>query len=147
MTENEEMKNVAMAKQASKLITEKLMPDIIKSDPETVISGHKYFAQHRKVVSDVEKWAKERGIDKPENASKQINKLIEELGELASANAKGNREKLIDSMGDMQVVMIILCMQVGINFDGSLMDAYDVIKNRTGKTINGVFVKDEDLNK
>lgn len=35
MTENEEMKNVAMAKQASKLITEKLMPDIIKSDPET----------------------------------------------------------------------------------------------------------------
>lgn len=34
MTENEEIKNVDMAKQASKLITEKLMPDIIKSDPE-----------------------------------------------------------------------------------------------------------------
>lgn len=116
---------------------------IIKSDGE--ISGHKYYANGRKIVENVQNWAKERGIDKPENATKQLNKLMEELGELSAANAKNNREKLIDSMGDMQVVMIILSMQLGIDYDGSLEDAYNVIKNRTGKTVNGVFVKSEDL--
>lgn len=117
--------------------------DVIKSND--VISGHKVYASGREIIDNVQNWAKERGIDKPENATKQLNKLMEELGELSAANAKNNREKIIDSMGDMQVVMIILSMQLGIDYDGSLEDAYNVIKNRTGKTVNGVFVKSEDL--
>lgn len=114
---------------------------IITADPST-ITGKK---TKLKVQRQVEDWASERGIDKPENATKQVMKAMEELGELSAGVNKLDREKQIDSLGDLQVVLIILAKQLGIDYIGSLESAYDVIKNRTGKTINGVFIKDEDL--
>lgn len=93
----------------------------------------------------VRQWASERGIDKPENATKQVMKAMEELGELSAGVNKLDREKQIDSLGDLQVVLIILAKQLGIDYVGSLESAYEVIKNRTGKTVNGVFIKSEDL--
>lgn len=91
------------------------------------------------------KWAVERGLDNPENATKQLTKAMEELGELSAGINKQDRDKQIDSLGDLQVVLIILSMQLGIDYNESLSSAYEVIKNRTGKTINGVFVKSEDM--
>mgnify|MGYP004714144871 CR=1 FL=1 len=90
-------------------------------------------------------WAAERGIDKPEGATKQLLKAFEELSELGVGYNKLDRDKMIDSMGDIQVVLIILAKQLGIDYEGSLQTAYDVIKDRTGKTVNGVFIKSEDL--
>ena len=87
-------------------------------------------------------WAKERGILIPDNATKQMLKLTEEVGELAGAIAKGNNIDQIDAIGDIQVVLIILSEQLGINYKEALESAYNVIKNRKGKTINGVFIKD-----
>lgn len=87
-------------------------------------------------------WAKERGILIPDNATKQMLKLTEEVGELAGAIAKGNNIDQIDAIGDIQVVLIILSEQLGINYKEALESAYNVIKNRTGKTVNGVFIKD-----
>ena len=87
-------------------------------------------------------WAKERGILIPDNATKQMLKLTEEVGELAGAIAKGNNIDQIDAIGDIQVVLIILSEQLGIDYKEALESAYNVIKNRTGKTINGVFIKD-----
>lgn len=93
----------------------------------------------------VRQWASERGIDKPESATKQVMKAMEELGELSAGVNKLDRDKQIDSLGDLQVVLIILAKQLGIDYVGSLESAYDVIKNRTGKTVNGVFIKSKDL--
>lgn len=87
-------------------------------------------------------WANQRGILIPDNATKQMLKLTEEVGELAGAIAKGNIIDQIDAIGDIQVVLIILSKQLGINYHEALERAYDVIKMRTGKTINGVFIKD-----
>ena len=97
------------------------------------------------IEEKVGQWASERGIDKPENATKQVMKAMEELGELSAGVNKLDREKQIDSLGDLQVVLIILAKQLGIDYIGSLESAYEVIKNRTGKTVNGVFIKSEDL--
>lgn len=113
---------------------------IITADT-SAISGKRTF----KVQRQVENWASDRGIDKPENATKQVMKAMEELGELSAGINKNDLDKQIDSLGDLQVVLIILSMQLGIDYNGSLKSAYDVIKNRTGKTVNGVFIKDEDL--
>lgn len=115
---------------------------IISADPR-LISGN--LTTKLPVQLKVEEWAKERGIDKPENATKQVMKAIEELGELSAGVNKLDREKQIDSLGDLQVVLIILAKQLGIDYIGALESAYDVIKNRTGKTVDGVFIKDEDL--
>ena len=87
-------------------------------------------------------WANQRGILIPDNATKQMLKLTEEVGELAGAIAKNNKTDQIDAIGDIQVVLIILSEQLGINYKEALESSYNVIKNRTGKTINGVFIKD-----
>jgi NTP pyrophosphatase (non-canonical NTP hydrolase) len=87
-------------------------------------------------------WAKERGILIPDNAIKQMLKLSEEVGELAGAIAKNNKVDQIDAIGDIQVVLIILSEQLGINYKEALESAYNVIKERKGKTINGIFIKD-----
>lgn len=87
-------------------------------------------------------WAKERDLIKPENAPKQLLKLQEEVGELAGAYLKNKQHEICDAVGDIQVVMIILCEQLGINYNVCLAEAYEVIKNRTGKTVGGTFIKD-----
>ena len=48
-------------------------------------------------------------------------------------------------MGDILVTLIILCEQIGIDPEECLSMAYEKISKRKGKTINGTFVKDEDL--
>jgi NTP pyrophosphatase (non-canonical NTP hydrolase) len=69
-------------------------------------------------------------------------KLTEEVGELAGAIAKNNKVDQIDAIGDIQVVLIILSEQLGINYKEALESAYNVIKERKGKTVNGIFIKD-----
>ena len=92
----------------------------------------------RKVIE----WANERGLIKEENATKQLLKLTEEVGELASALLKGDPYETIDAIGDIQVVLIILCEQLNINYSQALESAYNEIKERKGKTVNGTFIKE-----
>ena len=96
------------------------------------------------LILKVEEWAKARGLDKAES-SKQFCKVIEECGEIASALVRGQREELKDGIGDVIVTLIILAQQQGLTVEECLAFAYDEIKNRTGKMVNGVFVKQSDL--
>jgi len=106
---------------------------------QSSISYNKYiFNIHHYILE----WAKERGILIPDNATKQMLKLTEEVGELAGAIAKNNKIDQIDAIGDIQVVLIILSEQLGINYKEALESAYNVIKDRKGKTVNGIFIKD-----
>jgi len=98
------------------------------------------------LIDQVFDWSRDKGIDKalPE---KQFLKVIEEVGEIASALAKNkSREELVDAVGDTFVTLIILSQQLGLDPTLCLQAAYDVISKRSGKTINGVFIKEEDLN-
>jgi NTP pyrophosphatase (non-canonical NTP hydrolase) len=87
-------------------------------------------------------WALVRGITDPENAPKQMLKVMEEVGELASAVAKKNEDATIDAIGDVLVTIIILSYQLELNPWECLETAYEEIKNRKGKTIGGVFIKE-----
>ena len=91
----------------------------------------------------VRNWAIERGIDKPENAPKQMIKVMEEVGETAGALLKKNEDELKDGIGDILVTIIILAQQLGYTPTECLQLAYDEIADRKGKTVGGVFVKDE----
>ena len=88
-------------------------------------------------------WADERNLLKEENKLAQFTKLAEEVGELGRAILKDDSELMVDSIGDIQVVLIILSEQLGIDYEASLIFAYDEIKNRKGKTINGSFIKEK----
>ncbi len=91
---------------------------------------------------NIEKWAEDRNITTIDCAPKQLLKLTEEVGELCSAYLKNKDAEIIDAVGDIQVVLIIFCKQIGIDYNKCLEIAYEQIKHRTGKTINGSFIKD-----
>lgn len=157
-----------------------------------------------KLITNVQQWSIDRGLDKADS-KKQLLKLYEEFGELASGIAKGNKEVVKDSIGDVVVVLIILAQQQGLekisdfniicnhlqpsdlmpqvsetiglislrvrrtkdeieepivrlisylrtiaksenlNFEDCLSQAWNEIKDRKGKLIDGVWVKEEDL--
>ncbi|KRL78253.1 MazG-like family protein [Ligilactobacillus equi] len=162
------------------------------------------------LVGKLKVWAEERGL-LTANPEVQFTKIYEELGETATAMNKNWHDELIDSIGDLQVTIIIFAHQMNIDllreidnaklvkdkpsnskheaftkigielgkvaeyaFDGlykpveyhlakaflkvqhfslrcnldatdCLNKAYNTIANRGGKTINGTFVKEEDL--
>lgn len=96
------------------------------------------------MVEVIEGWAKERGLDKSDS-NKQLIKLVEECGELCEAHNKGWEAERADSLGDMFVVMVIYAMQNNLHMEYCIDKAYETIKNRKGKTVNGVFIKDSDL--
>ena len=93
----------------------------------------------------IRKWSEDRKLHIAD-PTRQVLKLGEEFGELCEAMAKGRFEQVIDSVGDMYVVMTILCQQLKVNIEDCINRAYDEIKDRKGKMVNGVFVKEEDLN-
>lgn len=94
------------------------------------------------LVSNVIGWADDKNLIDKEKSTKQMLKVMEEVGETASALAKGDRDELIDGIGDVFVTLIILAAQNGLKPEDCLQSAWDEIKNRTGKTVNGVFIKD-----
>jgi len=88
-------------------------------------------------------WAQDKNILSKNNAPKQIIKVMEEVGETAGALLKGNQEELKDGLGDSFVTLIILSKQLGFTPSECLEAAWNEIKDRTGKTVDGVFVKEE----
>ena len=71
-------------------------------------------------------------------------KLQEEAGELAKALLNNDKPEVIDAIGDMVVVLTNLAHLQGVTYRRLVLtEAYKVISKRTGKMINGTFVKDE----
>ncbi len=91
----------------------------------------------------IKQWAEARGLSTAD-PTRQMLKLIEEVGELGAAMARNNRDNEVDAIGDIYVVLTILSMQLGYDIEACIEKAYDVIKNRKGKMLNGVFVKEQD---
>jgi len=55
---------------------------------------------------------------------------------------KAIHNELVDGLGDTLVTLIILAAQYGLELEDCLEYAYNEIKNRTGKTVSGTFIKD-----
>lgn len=96
------------------------------------------------LIANVEQWSKDKNLHQADSA-KQFLKVTEEVGEVASALARGNHDGLKDGIGDVIVTLIILAQQNGLTVEECLSFAYDEIKDRKGKLLNGTFVKEADL--
>lgn len=96
------------------------------------------------LIEDVQIWAMDKNLQNADS-SKQFLKVVEEVGEVAAALARNDKEMLTDGIGDVVVTLIILASQNGLSLEECLQTAYNEIKGRKGKTINGVFVKESDL--
>ena len=88
-------------------------------------------------------WAETRGLYEKGDPMVQYVKLQEEAGELAKALLKNDQPEVIDAIGDIIVVLTNLAHLRGVKIEDCIDSAYNVISKRTGKMINGTFVKDE----
>lgn len=94
-----------------------------------------------RLIEEIIEWGREKGIDNPD---KQTIKLMEECGELAHeiSRSRYNSDEVKDAIGDITVVLIILADILDLDFGVCLSIAYDAIKDRTGHTEGGSFIKD-----
>ena len=90
-------------------------------------------------------WAAVRGIYDNGDGKTQYVKLMEEAGELAKALLTNDKPEIQDAIGDMIVVLTNLAHLEGFQVEECIDSAYQEIAARTGKMINGTFVKSESL--
>lgn len=109
------------------------LAQLVTPTPETICMVYESILQ----------WAADRNILKGSTRKDQMTKLMEEIGELAGGIARGNEDMVKDSIGDALVVLTILAEQSGTSIAECLSLAWNEIKDRKGKMVDGIFIKEE----
>lgn len=126
--------------------------------------GKKSFEDLKELVLE---WADDKDLLHSENADKQFMKFIEEVFEFKTEMdvlvryrnyyrenpqkkiPKAEHERITKKaeleLGDVVVTLIVLSNQLDIDIVECLDMAYEKISKRKGKTVNGTFIKEEDL--
>ena len=122
------------------------------------------FMEYEEICELVIEWGESKGIFDSSTPLRQLDKTQEELDETREALKKlnyfdceldlmealgmptSNKEDILadvkDGIGDMLVTIVLLSEMVGMDSTDCLKAAYDVNKSRTGKMVDGQFVKD-----
>ena len=94
-------------------------------------------------VKNIEIWMQNRNLHQPEYQEAQLTKLYEEVNELHTNVMMG--ECCLDDCGDVMVVAIGAAMRNGNSGREALLQAFNDIKDRKGRMIDGIFVKEQAL--
>lgn len=95
------------------------------------------------LIDNVIGWHYDRNLIEGSTDKDQVLKLSQELGELSDSVCKGQDIK--DDIGDMLVVMLNIAERNGVVLAECLNSAWNDIKDRKGKMVDGIFVKEADL--
>jgi len=90
----------------------------------------------------IAQWHRDRNLIEGSTDKDQYLKLIQEAGELSDSLCK--EKDIRDDVGDMMVVLINMMVRNNLTMKECLAVAYDDIKDRKGKMIDGIFVKEGD---
>ena len=112
---------------------------------------------YQELETKVLEWADDKGILDKATPLAQAKKTLEEVQELLEAvsaqekehyfftNTKGKEvatvDEIKDALGDILVTIIIGAELQGLQLEDCLESAYNVIKNRKGKMVDGQFIK------
>lgn len=101
------------------------------------------------LIAKINHWADERNLKKADPKIQWM-RITEEVGEIRDVLLKPTKftepqAALKDAIGDTLVTIIVLAYQLELDVTECLSLAYEEIKNRRGKMINGTFVKEDDL--
>ena len=94
------------------------------------------------LVKKVAQWHHDRNLIKGATDKDQFFKLIQEAGELSDNICKG--KDMSDDIGDMIVVLINIAERNNLTLKECLEKAWDDIKDRKGKMVDGIFIKEGD---
>jgi NTP pyrophosphatase (non-canonical NTP hydrolase) len=90
----------------------------------------------------IAQWHRDRNLIEGSTDKDQYLKLIQEAGELSDSLCK--EKDIRDDVGDMMVVLINIMVRNNLTMKECLAVDYDDIKDRKGKMIDGIFVKEGD---
>lgn len=94
-------------------------------------------------VKKIVGWHHDRNLIDGSTDKDQFAKLIQEAGELSDSICKG--KDVSDDIGDMMVVLLNIAERNKLSIKDCLAKAWDDIKDRKGRMIDGIFVKESDL--
>jgi NTP pyrophosphatase (non-canonical NTP hydrolase) len=90
----------------------------------------------------IKEWHHDRNLIHGATDKDQVCKLIQEVGELSDNVCKGR--DIRDDIGDCIVVLVNIAERHGVSITECCEMAYSDIKDRKGKMIDGIFVKESD---
>jgi NTP pyrophosphatase (non-canonical NTP hydrolase) len=90
----------------------------------------------------IRQWASDRNLIEGSTLRKQMDKLNEECSELYEGILGNDIDEIKDAIGDIQVVLTVMCCQLCVDIDECREIAWEEIKDRKGKMVDGVFVKE-----
>tara|TARA_Y100000389_G_scaffold186951_1_gene207870 strand:- start:318 stop:623 length:306 start_codon:yes stop_codon:yes gene_type:complete len=94
------------------------------------------------LIKLVSQWHHDRNLIEGATSKDQVLKLIQEVGELSDSVCK--QQDVKDDIGDCLVILINIAEREGTTLEECLAVAYEDIKDRKGKMIDGIFVKEGD---
>ncbi len=94
----------------------------------------------QKIIS----WAKDRNLYDGTTIDRQIMKLYEEIEELEEAVEIKTPTDIQLELGDCLVVLVNIAHKLGYSLERCGWFAYEKIKDRKGRMIDGTFVKEND---
>ena len=95
------------------------------------------------LIDKVKQWHHDRNLIEGSTDLQQFNgKLLEEVKELETNILLS--QPIADDIGDILVVLINIATRNNLSLSECLQIAYDDIKDRKGKMVDGVFVKERE---
>lgn len=92
------------------------------------------------LINKVVEWHEDRNLIDGASDKDQVLKLVQEVGELSDSVCK--QQDVRDDIGDCLVILINIAARNETTIEDCLELAYNDIKDRKGKMIDGIFVKD-----
>lgn len=93
-------------------------------------------------INLIRQWHHDRNLIAGATDKDQVCKLIQEVGELSDNVCKGR--DIRDDIGDCIVVLVNLAERHGVSLTECVEMAYNDIKDRKGRMVDGIFVKESD---
>ena len=116
----------------------------IAKEKEAVLTGQTtvYDMTLNDTALKVWQWFDQHNLHDP---VMQMVKVQEEVGELAHEISRAHYDtpEVVDALGDTLVTIIGMCHHLDIEPGYALFTAYNEIKDRKGKVIDGSFIKEE----
>lgn len=94
------------------------------------------------LIFKIKQWGIDRDIDTG-NSLIQTTKTLEEVIELQQAICNNQKLETKDAIGDIFVTLVMICLQEGMDIKDCIEYSYNEIKDRKGKLINDLWVKEK----
>ena len=92
------------------------------------------------LINKVSQWHHDRNLIDGATSKDQVLKLVQEVGDLSDSVCK--QQDVKDDIGDCLVILINIAERENTTLEECLAVAYEDIKDRKGRMVDGIFVKE-----